>query len=100
LPADLSEVKFKDPITFGYYYEQIKTDFMQCVAPDLTRAELVPVLLDLGCLEMRRSFQNMSANILDKKINFEYLEKEVGLRRFFADLVLKQKVYTPKRRRI
>lgn len=35
----------------------------------------------------------MSANILDKKINYEYLEKEVGLKRFFPDIVLNQKVF-------
>ena len=36
----------------------------------------------------RRSFQNMNPNVLDKKINYEYLEKDVGLKRFFPDIVL------------
>jgi hypothetical protein len=76
----------------------------------------VQTILELGCLEMRfiymwlignlilnsqsfcfvlflrRSFQNMKPNVLDKKINFEYLEKDVGLKRFFPDkLLLQQK---------
>ena len=34
----------------------------------------------------------MKPNVLDKKINFEYLEKDVGLKRFFPDkLLLQQK---------
>jgi focal adhesion kinase 1 len=33
----------------------------------------------------------MIPNVLDKKINYEYLEKDVGLRRFFPDIVLQQK---------
>jgi len=27
LSTDLNEVKFKDPVTFNYYYEQIKNEF-------------------------------------------------------------------------
>ena len=53
LTNDLNEVKFKDPITFNYYYEQTKNDFMQFIAPSLNDAELMPSLLDLGCLEIR-----------------------------------------------
>ncbi|CAF0736648.1 unnamed protein product [Brachionus calyciflorus] len=91
LPSDLNEIQFKDPVTLSYYYEQIKNDFNLYVANGINDQELVPILLDLGCLEMRRSFQNMNPNVLDKKINFEYLEKDVGLKRFFPDIVLQQK---------
>ncbi len=88
---DLNEIKFKDPVTFGYYYEQIKNDFMLYLAPKLNDSSLVSTLLDLGCLEMRRSFQNMHPNVLDKNINYEYLERDVGLKRFFPEIVLAQK---------
>lgn len=91
MPTDLNEIKFKDPVTFNYYYEQIKNDFIQNIATEITDIDLVPVLLDLGCLEMRRAFQNMNPNVLDKKINYEYLEKDVGLKRFFPELILQQK---------
>ena len=55
LPGDLNDVKQKDPVTFRYYYEQIKNDFNQFIAPLIQEQEksLVPVLLELGCLEMR-----------------------------------------------
>jgi focal adhesion kinase 1 len=91
ISGDLNEVKFKDPITFGYFYEQVNNDFVHYLAPSLTDPGLVPVLLDLGCLEMRRTFQHMIPNVLDKKANYEYLEKEVGLARFFPELVLQHK---------
>lgn len=39
--------------------------------------------LQLGCLELRRFFKDMPHNALDKKSNFELLEKEVGLDLFF-----------------
>ncbi len=34
----------------------------------------------------------MNPNVLDKKINYEYLEKDIGLKRFFPEIVLNQKV--------
>ncbi|XP_014117025.1 PREDICTED: protein-tyrosine kinase 2-beta [Pseudopodoces humilis] len=39
--------------------------------------------LQLGCLELRRFYKDMPHNALDKKSNFEFLEKEVGLDLFF-----------------
>ncbi len=34
----------------------------------------------------------MNPNVLDKKINYDYLEKDVGLNRFFPEIFLQQKV--------
>jgi hypothetical protein len=34
----------------------------------------------------------MNPNSLDKKINYDYLEKDFGLRKFFPDLVIQHKV--------
>lgn len=53
LSTDLNEIKFKDPVTFNYYYEQIKNDFMFNIAANIKNSDLIPSLLDLGCLEMR-----------------------------------------------
>uniref|UniRef100_A0AAY4AXG7 non-specific protein-tyrosine kinase n=1 Tax=Denticeps clupeoides TaxID=299321 RepID=A0AAY4AXG7_9TELE len=39
--------------------------------------------LQLGCLEIRRFYKDMNAKGLEKKSNFELLEKEVGLELFF-----------------
>ena len=44
--------------------------------------------IQLGCLEIRRLFKDMLQNALDKKSNIEYLEKEVGLHKFFPKVVL------------
>ncbi len=53
ISSDLNEVRFKDPITFSYFHEQIVNDYVYYLAPNLADSELIPVLLDLGCLEMR-----------------------------------------------
>ncbi|XP_064847811.1 protein-tyrosine kinase 2-beta-like isoform X3 [Oncorhynchus masou masou] len=39
--------------------------------------------LQLGCLEIRRFYKDMNAKGLEKKSNFEVLEKDVGLNLFF-----------------
>uniref|UniRef100_A0A8C0HG51 Protein-tyrosine kinase 2-beta n=1 Tax=Chelonoidis abingdonii TaxID=106734 RepID=A0A8C0HG51_CHEAB len=39
--------------------------------------------LQLGCLELRRFYKDMPHNALDKKSNFDFLDKEVGLDLFF-----------------
>ncbi|XP_062311313.1 focal adhesion kinase 1-like, partial [Osmerus eperlanus] len=46
------------------------------------------IALKLGCLEIRRFFREMPGNALDKKSNYELLEKDVGLRRFFPKSLL------------
>lgn len=56
LSSDLNEIQFKDPVTLGYFYEQIKNDFNLHIAPNICETDLIPVLLDLGCLEMRFIF--------------------------------------------
>lgn len=93
MPSDLNEVQFKDPITFNYYYEQLYNEFMSFVASSLTESsDLVAIFVELGCLEMRRSFKHMMPVLLDKKFNFDHFDKEVSLRRFFPQTVFKQKV--------
>jgi hypothetical protein len=88
ISSDLTEVKFKDPCTFSYFYEQVSADFAHYVAPTVTEPHLMPLLLELGCLEMRRTFQHMMPD--ESKVDYEYLEKAVGLHRFFSDFVLQQ----------
>ncbi len=53
LPSDYAEVRFKDRVTFAYFYEQTKNDFMAYEARKLSDASLHQTILDLGCLEMR-----------------------------------------------
>uniref|UniRef100_A0A8C3AFB7 non-specific protein-tyrosine kinase n=1 Tax=Cyclopterus lumpus TaxID=8103 RepID=A0A8C3AFB7_CYCLU len=44
--------------------------------------------LQLGCLEIRRFYKDMNAKGLEKKSNFELLEKEVGLDLFFPQQLI------------
>ncbi|XP_034467475.1 focal adhesion kinase 1-like isoform X13 [Hippoglossus hippoglossus] len=74
----------EDKPSLNYLYHQVKSDYMQHIADRVDQ----DVALKLGCLEIRRFFREMPGNALDKKSNYELLEKDVGLRRFFPKSLL------------
>ncbi|KAM6967938.1 LOW QUALITY PROTEIN: focal adhesion kinase 1-like [Aplochiton taeniatus] len=74
----------EDKPSLNYLYHQVKSDYMLQIADQVDQ----DVALKLGCLEIRRFFREMPGNALDKKSNYELLEKDVGLRRFFPKSVL------------
>ncbi|XP_017165041.1 focal adhesion kinase 1 isoform X9 [Poecilia reticulata] len=74
----------EDKPSLNYLYHQVKNDYMQHLADQVDQ----DVALKLGCLEIRRFFREMPGNALDKKSNYELLEKDVGLRRFFPKSLL------------
>ncbi|XP_074541463.1 protein tyrosine kinase 2 beta, b isoform X2 [Halichoeres trimaculatus] len=84
VPVNFLE-KFKDDrSTFLYFYQQVRSDYMQYHASKVSDG----MALQLGCLEIRRFYKDMNAKGLEKKSNFELLEKEVGLDLFFpAELI-------------
>ncbi|XP_038056830.1 focal adhesion kinase 1-like isoform X2 [Patiria miniata] len=84
LPKDYHELLEKDKVTFFYFYDQVRNDYMNEVAETVD----MDMALQLGCLEMRRFFKDMPQIALDKKANFDYLEKEIGLRRFIPKSVI------------
>ncbi|XP_044233423.1 protein tyrosine kinase 2 beta, b [Thunnus albacares] len=79
VPVNFLE-KFKnDRSTLMYFYQQVRSDYMQYHASKVSDG----MALQLGCLEIRRFYKDMNAKGLEKKSNFELLEKEVGLELFF-----------------
>ncbi|XP_060908129.1 protein tyrosine kinase 2 beta, b isoform X2 [Labrus mixtus] len=79
IPVNFLE-KFKDDrSTFVYFYQQVRSDYMQYHASKVSDG----MALQLGCLEIRRFYKDMNSKGLEKKSNFELLEKEVGLDLFF-----------------
>ena len=48
--------------------------------------------IQLCCIEIRRYFRDMTPIAIDKKSNFEYLEKEVGLQNFLPKNVIANQV--------
>ncbi|XP_077187477.1 protein-tyrosine kinase 2-beta isoform X3 [Paroedura picta] len=79
LPEDYMESFQEDRTTLLYYYQQLRSEYMQRYASKVSEG----MALQLGCLELRRFYKDMPHNALDKKSNFEFLEKEVGLDLFF-----------------
>ncbi|XP_074510269.1 focal adhesion kinase 1-like isoform X6 [Sebastes fasciatus] len=74
----------EDKPSLNYLYHQVKSDYMLHIADQVDQ----DIALKLGCLEIRRFFREMPGNALDKKSNYELLEKDVGLRRFFPKSLL------------
>ncbi|XP_057199638.1 protein-tyrosine kinase 2-beta [Triplophysa rosa] len=79
IPSDFLEKLKEDKTTLLYFYQQVRTDYMQHHASKVSDG----MALQLGCLEIRRFYKDMNADGLEKKSNFELLEKEVGLDLFF-----------------
>lgn len=79
LPEDYMERFQEDRPTLLYFYQQLRSEYMQLYASKVSEG----MALQLGCLELRRFYKDMPHNALDKKSNFEFLEKEVGLDLFF-----------------
>lgn len=54
------------------------------------KADSVPMndAIELGSLEIRKLFKDLNPTALDKKVNVDYLEKELGLGRFFPQSLL------------
>ncbi|RVE75493.1 hypothetical protein OJAV_G00017410 [Oryzias javanicus] len=79
IPSDFMEVFKDDWTTMLYFYLQVRSDYMQQYATKVSDG----MALQLGCLEIRRFYKDMNPNGLEKKSNFELLEKDVGLDLFF-----------------
>ncbi|XP_035731447.1 focal adhesion kinase 1-like isoform X1 [Vespa mandarinia] len=84
LPQNLNDLYEKDKVTFYYYYDQVRNDYLYANHAALDQ----DVAVQLCCLEIRYFFKDMPQMALDKKSNLEYLEREVGLHKFLPRSVL------------
>ncbi|XP_053322144.1 focal adhesion kinase 1 [Spea bombifrons] len=84
LPKGFLNQFTEDKPTLNFFYQQVKNDYMTEIADQVDQE----IALKLGCLEIRRSYGEMRGNALEKKSNYEVLEKDVGLRRFFPKSLL------------
>ncbi|XP_026668383.1 protein-tyrosine kinase 2-beta isoform X2 [Ceratina calcarata] len=84
LPHNLNDLYEKDKVTFFYYYDQVRNDYLCANHSSLDQ----DVAVQLCCLEIRYFFKDMGNMALDKKSNLEYLEREVGLHKFLPRAVL------------
>ncbi|XP_049835463.1 focal adhesion kinase 1 isoform X3 [Schistocerca gregaria] len=84
LPDNLNELYEKDRVTFAFYYDQVRLDYLTADHPSLD----YDVAVQLCCLEIRNFYKEMPHVALDKKSNLEYLEREVGMHKFLPRAVL------------
>ncbi|KAG9282828.1 protein-tyrosine kinase 2-beta-like [Astyanax mexicanus] len=84
IPANYLETFKEDRTSLLYLYHQVRNDYMQHYASKVSEG----MALQLGCLEIRRFYKDMNAKGLEKKSNFELLEKDVGLNLFFPQKLI------------
>jgi len=83
LLKDLKEFYKIDKTTYYFLYDQVRTDYLKSVANTID----TETAFQFGVLEMKRFFNNMPQAALDKKSNFEFIEKEFGLGRFLPTTI-------------
>nr|CAH7751184.1 unnamed protein product [Callosobruchus chinensis] len=86
LPTSLKELYEKDKVTFHYYYDQVRSDYHS----ELYKKVDQDIAVQLCCLEIRKYFKNMPQNVLEKKSNIEYLEREIGMQKFVPSNILEK----------
>ncbi len=86
LPTDLSDLYERDKTTFCCYYDQVRSDYLRKSFESID----LDLAVQLCCLELRRFFKDMPHIALDKRSNFEYLERDVGLHMFLPRLAIEQ----------
>lgn len=91
-PFNFQQILEKDRVTFYYLYDQVKNDYFQ------TKKQIdQETVIWLGCLEIRRFFKDITQFALDKKSNYECLEKEIGLHKFLhSSIISSVKVIYPR----
>jgi len=83
MPNDFRELLLKDRTTFNFLYDQIRSDYLESNCDvDLS------VAVHLACIQFRRLFRDNQNSALLKKSNLDYLEKEVGMKKFFPKRLL------------
>lgn len=83
MPNDLRELLLKDRTTFSFLYDQIRSDYLQ-LNFDIDQT----VAVHLACIQIRRLFKDSQQKTAEKKTNLDYLEKEVGMKKFFSKRLL------------
>ncbi|XP_060807094.1 focal adhesion kinase 1 isoform X3 [Amyelois transitella] len=83
LPANLRDLCDSDRVTFHYYYDQVRHDYLNANHPMVDQ----DLAIQICCLEIKYFCKDNQIS-LDKKSNIEYLEKEFGLHKFLPKSVL------------
>ncbi|XP_073962975.1 protein tyrosine kinase 2 Fak isoform X2 [Choristoneura fumiferana] len=83
LPDNLRALCDKDRVTFHYYYDQVRHDYLNANHPMVDQ----DLAVQICCLEIKYFCKDMQISV-DKKSNIEYLEKEFGLHKFLPKAVL------------
>lgn len=77
IPASLEKLFEDDFVIFKFLYEQVLDDFLMLDLPTGLAATYQDLIIELGCLELRRLNPYLTPAGLEKSSNFEALEGEI-----------------------
>ncbi|XP_063693086.1 protein-tyrosine kinase 2-beta-like isoform X3 [Bolinopsis microptera] len=84
LPNNIQNLAESDNVTFTYFYQQVRLEYFELLAEQMD----IDTAVQLGCLEMRRQFKDLSHEALNKKSNINMLENEIGFDKFIPRCIL------------
>ncbi|RZF42277.1 hypothetical protein LSTR_LSTR003895 [Laodelphax striatellus] len=85
VPNNLITLYDRDRVTFHFYYDQVRNDYISSEWGARVDQEIA---IQLCVLAMRHYIRDMSNVSLDKKSGLEYIEREVGLHKFIPRPIL------------
>uniref|UniRef100_A0AC35TT12 Non-specific protein-tyrosine kinase n=1 Tax=Rhabditophanes sp. KR3021 TaxID=114890 RepID=A0AC35TT12_9BILA len=88
VPSDLQEMFQTETDAFLYLFEQLRTDYLAQVAWKIE----TNLAVEIGGLLVRKRFSHLTSSNIEKKLDFELIDKEGGLKFYFPEvLVLNEK---------
>ncbi|RDD43285.1 Focal adhesion kinase 1 [Trichoplax sp. H2] len=83
-PDDLLELSTSDNSVFLLYYEQVRNDYLNEYSSKISTENAIK----LAVLQMRCLFKHLTQSALEKKGNFELIEKDYGLHKFLPQRII------------
>ncbi|XP_075215474.1 protein tyrosine kinase 2 Fak isoform X5 [Lycorma delicatula] len=85
IPLNLNTLYEKDKVTFYFYYDQVRNDYL---ASEVGARIDQETAVQLCCLETKHYLKDMPHVSLEKKSSIEYIEREVGLHKFLPRAII------------
>lgn len=82
-PKNFKEFLDNEKVTFYYLYDQVRQDYKTKHCGNVNQE----LAIQLGCIEIRTFYQDMSYSALEKKSNMDFLE-EMGWKKFLPQSVV------------
>uniref|UniRef100_A0AAF5DCX9 Protein kinase domain-containing protein n=1 Tax=Strongyloides stercoralis TaxID=6248 RepID=A0AAF5DCX9_STRER len=84
IPDGLQEMYQAETDAFLYLYEQLKSDYLAQIAWRIDGS----LAIEIGSILLRKRFSSLTPCNIEKKLNFDIIDKEGGLKKYFPEGVV------------